>query len=103
MKYNKTAIIFGITGQDGSYLSNYLLKKKYKVIGITRNKQTNNLHRLKKLNLIKKINLLKGEATDLKFCKKIITSKVNEIYYLSGYSSVVGSFLDPDVSIKSNV
>ncbi len=103
MKYNKTAIIFGITGQDGSYLSNYLLKKNYKIIGVTRNKQTKNLHRLKKLNILNKVYLFKGEATDLSFCKKIISSKINEIYYLSGYSSVVGSFKDPDISIKSNV
>ena len=38
MKYKKTAIIFGITGQDGAYLSHFLLQKRYKVIGITRNK-----------------------------------------------------------------
>lgn len=36
MKYKKTAIIFGINGQDGAYLANLLIKKKYKIIGITR-------------------------------------------------------------------
>ena len=53
MKYNKTAIIFGITGQDGSYLSNYLLKKKYKVIGITRNKQTENIKTICVIHVIR--------------------------------------------------
>ena len=74
MKYKKTAIIFGITGQDGAYLSHFLLKKGYRVIGTTRNKSSTNLFRLKKLNVIKKIILLKGVATDLKFCKKILVA-----------------------------
>ena len=51
MKYKKTAIIFGITGQDGAYLSHFLLQKGYKVIGTTRNKSSTNLFRLKKLNV----------------------------------------------------
>ena len=38
----KTALITGITGQDGAYLSKYLLEKDYKVIGITRNLQSGN-------------------------------------------------------------
>ena len=77
MKYKKTAIIFGVTGQDGAYLSHFLLQKGYKVIGVTRNKSQKNLFRLKKLNIIKKIKILKGVATDLKFCKKIINSELN--------------------------
>ncbi len=102
MKYKKTAIIFGVTGQDGAYLSHFLLQKGYKVIGTTRNKSSTNLFRLKKLNVIKKIILLKGVATDLKFCKKILSSKINEIYYLAGDSSVIKSFETPDISLKSN-
>ena len=102
MKYKKTAIIFGITGQDGAYLSHFLLQKGYRVIGATRNKSPKNLFRLKKLKVIKKIIILKGVATDLKFCKKVINSKINEIYYLAGDSSVVKSFETPDISLKSN-
>ena len=102
MKYKKTAIIFGITGQDGAYLSHFLLQKGYKVIGVTRNKSSKNLFRLKKLKVIKKIVILKGVATDLKFCEKVINSKINEIYYLAGDSSVVKSFETPDISLKSN-
>ena len=59
MKHKKTAIIFGITGQDGAYLSHFLLQKGYKVIGVTRNKSPKNLFRLKKLKMIKKIRILK--------------------------------------------
>jgi len=102
MKYKKTAIIFGITGQDGAYLSHFLLQKGYKVIGVTRNKSSKNLFRLKKLKVIKKIVILKGVATDLKFCEKVINSKINEIYYLAGDSSVIKSFETPNISLKSN-
>ncbi len=102
MKYKKTAIVFGISGQDGAYLSHFLLQKGYRVIGTTRNKSSRNLHRLKKLKIIKEINLLKGVATDLNFCKKTLNSKINEIYYLAGESSVVKSFETPEISLKSN-
>ena len=50
MLKKKTALIFGISGQDGSYLAHYLLKKNYRVVGITRNDSLNNL-RLVFLNL----------------------------------------------------
>ncbi len=102
MKYKKTAIIFGISGQDGAYLSHFLLQKGYKVIGTTRNKSSKNLYRLKRLKILKKIILLKGIATNPKFCEKILNSKVNEIYYLAGDSSVIKSFETPENSLKSN-
>lgn len=103
MKIKKTAIIFGVSGQDGAYLSNFLINKNYNVIGVTRNKKLNNLFRLVKLKIIDKIFILKGEALEKKFCNKIINSKIDEIYYLSGYSSVIGSFVDPEKSFKSNI
>tara|TARA_A100001015_G_scaffold282730_1_gene347334 strand:- start:6530 stop:7489 length:960 start_codon:yes stop_codon:yes gene_type:complete len=103
MKYKKTAIIFGITGQDGAYLSHYLLSKGYKVTGTTRNKSKKNLYRLKRLDVIKKIKIVQGEALDSKFCKKILNSKINEIYFLSGQSSILKSFKNPQLSLNSNV
>ena len=103
MKIKKTAIIFGISGQDGAYLSHFLLKKGYKVIGTTRNKSLKNLYRLKKLKILNQISIIKGEATNLDFCKKILNSKINEIYYLAGESSVVKSFETPHLSLNSNV
>ncbi len=102
MKFKKTAIIFGISGQDGAYLSHLLLGKGYKVIGTTRNKSSKNLYRLERLNIAKKIILLKGEATNLKFCEKILGRNINEIYYLAGDSSVINSFETPHLSLKSN-
>ena len=52
---NGKAIIFGISGQDGSYLADHLLKKKYEILGITRKINKKNLYRLKLLNIEKKI------------------------------------------------
>ena len=103
MNNKNTVIIFGVSGQDGSYLSHFLLKKGYRVIGTTRSKTNKNLFRLQKLGIAKDIILLKGVANNLKFCEKIINSKIKEIYYLSGYSSVEGSFIDPQNSLKSNL
>jgi len=102
MKFKKNAVIFGISGQDGAYLSALLLQKGYKVIGTTRDRSVKNLYRLKKLNIIKKVNILKGVATNLKFCEKILSKNINEIYYLSGDSSVINSFDTPEISLKSN-
>ena len=58
---NKKALIFGITGQDGAYLAKTLLKKKYLIYGITRNK---NYRNLKKLNLLNKIRLFNFSSFD---------------------------------------
>ena len=102
MKHKKTAIIFGISGQDGAYLSHFLLQKGYRIIGTTRNKSIRNLYRLKKLEIIKRVIVVKGVATDLNFCKKILNSKINEIYYLAGDSSVIKSYETPETSLKSN-
>ena len=52
MQQKKAALIFGISGQDGSYLAHLLLKKNYKVIGITRRKTKKNLFRLISLKII---------------------------------------------------
>ena len=100
----KTALIFGISGQDGSYLAHLLLKKKYNVIGCTRKKSKNNLFRLKKLSIINKIKIIKATALNKKFLKNLLKKNKNikEIYYLAGDSSVLNSFKYPDISFESN-
>jgi GDPmannose 4,6-dehydratase len=85
----KTALIFGVTGQDGSYLARYLIKKKYKVSGIYRRKTFINL---KKLNLLKKIDLKLVKNIEKKNINKILENNYDEIYFLSGQSSVTLSF-----------
>ena len=104
MLKKKTALIFGISGQDGSYLAHFLLKKNYKVVGITRNKSLNNLSRLKRLKILNKVSVVKGTALNKNFLSKLIKKDISikEIYYFAGDSSVVKSFEQPDTSLKSN-
>ena len=103
MKNKKTAIIFGVSGQDGAYLSHFLITKGYDVIGTTRKKSSKNLYRLIKLGTLKKVKILQGDATNKKFCNKILSPYIDEIYYLAGNSSVTKSFDCPEISLKSNV
>ena len=51
--------IIGITGQDGAYLSHYLKKKNFTVIGFTRSKNSKNLKNLKKLEILNKVKIIK--------------------------------------------
>ena len=87
---NKIALIFGISGQDGAYLADFLLKKKYKLLGITRNSSKSNLFRLKKLKIEKKIKIYQNKILNPAFLKKIFASNkiIDEMYFLSGETSL---------------
>ena len=99
----KRALITGITGQDGSYLSQFLLSKGYIVSGTSRNISQKNLWRLNYLNIINNVKLYKSSNLSKKniinFLKKI---KPDEIYNLSGISSVSESFKNPVSTFKAN-
>ena len=100
----KTALIFGVSGQDGSYLSKLLLKKKYRVYGVTRSNIKNNLINHIKLNIFKKINIFKSSCSSQLEIERIIRlSKPDEIYFLSGQSSVKKSFDEPLETYKSTI
>jgi len=103
----KIALIFGVTGQDGAYLSKFLLKKKYKVFGVKRRSSIINTQRVediyKDINLKSDFILSYGDLTDsssiLKLIKKI---KPNEIYNLAAQSHVQVSFEVPEYSADVN-
>jgi GDPmannose 4,6-dehydratase len=61
----KSAIITGISGQDGAYLSRLLLEKGYKVIGLIRSHYGSNLSRLKYLGVLDKVELVECDQSDL--------------------------------------
>ena len=61
-KKQKRAFITGITGQDGSYLAEFLLEKNYKVYGMTRRSSTDNLERVE--NFKNKIEIVHGDLAD---------------------------------------
>jgi len=97
------SLIFGISGQDGSYLSHFLINKGYDVCGTTRNSSKNNLKNLVRLRILKKVKIIKCNITDFLGVKKLIKiNKPDEIYYLCGKSSVTQSFTNPVDSFKSN-
>ena len=101
---HKNIFIFGISGQDGSYLSHLLIKKNYNVIGFTRANNKKNLVNLTKLNLKKNLKIIQYSKNDKTFIKKnILKFKPIHIYFLSGLSSVKKSFLDPVEAYKSNI
>ena len=100
----KKAFIIGITGQDGSYLSKLLIKKKFIVYGYTRSITSNNLKNLIKLNILNKIKIKKYNHNDPKVVLNDIKKiKPDQIYYFSGQSSVGKSFLKPLETYESNI
>ena len=101
---NKKAMIFGVSGQDGSYLAQLLLGKRYEVWGTSRNTNKSRLINLKKLGIDKKINLVSFQNDDFQKLSNLISELLpDEIYYLAGQSSVGLSFLEPKETISSNV
>ena len=99
----KKALIFGVTGQDGAYLSRLLLDKAYKVFGVTRSKLKKNIFNLIKLKIDKKIKLILSRDLTKKDIYKIINKTLpDEIYFLAGQSSVGVSFQKPVITYLSN-
>lgn len=98
------AIITGITGQDGAYLGQFLLKKGYKVIGLTRSYNPEKLQNLKYLGISDKIEIKQCDLLNISQIKKIIIKyQPQEIYNLSAQSSVYTSFKDPIGTIQFNL
>ena len=99
----KRAVITGITGQDGAYLSSLLLKNNYKVFGIVRDLQNAHLVNLKSLSILESITL---EEIDLQhgfdFLTFIRNNQIDEVYHLAAQSSVGLSFKEPYATIKDN-
>lgn len=95
------AIIFGINGQDGSYLAELLLSKKYKVYGIVRRCSVNNLGRIQHLLDNKNLKLIEGDVTDPVFTYSNIKEiQADEIYNLAAQSHVGESFNQPAYTIE---
>ncbi len=92
----KTAIVTGISGQDGAYLSKLLLNKGYKVIGAERRNASGQLWRLEKLKIFQDIEFDDFELTEFSnICRLIDKHKPDEIYNLAAQSFVAASFEVP--------
>tara|TARA_B110000261_G_C13068197_1_gene351018 strand:+ start:358 stop:1389 length:1032 start_codon:yes stop_codon:yes gene_type:complete len=104
----KIALIFGITGQDGSYLAKFLLKKNYVVHGIKRRSSSINTNRINdiyedSLSNKKKFLLHYGDVTDSMSVTKLISNiKPDEIYNLAAQSHVAVSFEIPEYTANAD-
>ncbi len=95
----KKALITGITGQDGSYLAEFLLEKGYEVHGIVRRASISNTARIDHLLAERKITLHDGDLTDSSSLVRIIGQiQPDEIYNLAAQSHVQVSFDVPEYS-----
>lgn len=94
----KTALITGITGQDGAYLAQFLLSKDYQVVGTYRRTSSVNFWRIKELGVDQhpNLHLVEHDLTDLSSSIRLLqTSKATEVYNLAAQSFVGVSFDQP--------
>jgi GDPmannose 4,6-dehydratase len=99
----KTAIISGISGQDGAYLAKLLINKEYKVYGLVRSNQGDGLWRLKFLGIADKVELLECDLTDMSQIFRVMQSiQPDEVYHLAAQSSVSSSFAQPIATVNYN-
>lgn len=92
----KHALITGVTGQDGAYLSNLLLEKGYKVYGVDRRTSTPTTERLQYLGIADQVVLLDGDVTDQgSMVRAIRTAEPDEVYNLAAQSFVGTSWNQP--------
>lgn len=93
----KSALITGITGQDGSYLAELLLSKGYKVYGLVRRSSSINVERISHIE--KDITLLPGDLLDQNsLANAIRQSQPNEVYNLAAQSFVATSWSQPELT-----
>lgn len=98
----KTALITGATGQDGSYLTEFLLQKGYKVVGIKRRTSVLNTSNVDHLYDNPNFKLLYGNLNDVGSMYRILGEfKPNEIYNLAAQSHVRTSFEVPEETVDS--
>jgi GDPmannose 4,6-dehydratase len=98
----KTALILGVSGQDGAYLSEFLLAKNYAVHGTSRDATRNDFARLHILGIRDRIATHSVSTTDRAAVRHVLAAvRPDEIYNLGGLSSVALSFRDPDAARAS--
>ncbi|MBI3316941.1 MAG: GDP-mannose 4,6-dehydratase [Candidatus Omnitrophica bacterium] len=94
MKNKRKAIVTGITGQDGSYLAEFLLSQGYEVYGVMRRSSTQPFERIE--HLIPRIHLVEADLLDqLSLIRILKTIKPREVYNLASQSFVPTSFTEP--------
>lgn len=98
----KTALITGITGQDGAYLAEFLLKKGYKVYGLLARRATATTWRLEYLGILDQIALLEGDLIDVtSIIRAVEESQPDEFYNLGAQSFVGTSWRQPQLTAQA--
>jgi GDPmannose 4,6-dehydratase len=98
----KTALILGVTGQDGAYLAHLLLGKGYRVVGSSRDAQMANTSRLERLGIAGEVEVVSLAPNDFRSVLKVVSGvKPDEIYNLAGQTSVGLSFEQPVECMES--
>ena len=98
----KTALICGVGGQDGAYLSHLLLKKGYRVFGTSRDAQGGSFGNLQRVGVRERVGLLSMAPEDFRSVFMAVKScQPDEVYFLAGQSSVGLSFEQPAETIQS--
>jgi GDPmannose 4,6-dehydratase len=98
----KTALIAGVTGQDGAYLAHHLLSQGYRVVGTSRDAQMADLSRLERLGIVDNVELMSLAPNDFRSVLKVVSSaQPQEIYNLAGQTSVGLSFEQPVECMES--
>ncbi len=99
---SRTALISGISGQDGAYLAKHLLKHGYRVVGTSRDAQMSSFQNLKRLRIYDHVELTSMALNDFRSVLQAVRRyKPNEIYNLAGQSSVGLSFDQPVETMES--
>jgi len=95
----KRALITGITGQDGSYLADFLLSKRYKVYGMVRRASTENFERIEHIR--DRITILQADLLDqLSLIELVETVEPDELYNLAAQSFVPTSWIQPALTAE---
>ena len=98
----KKALITGVLGQDGAYLSKFLLKKGYKVYGFVARRSTPVDWRLKELGINDEVERIEGDLTDLSsLVRAMKKAKPDEVYNLGAQSFVATSWEQPILTAQS--
>lgn len=98
----RKALICGVSGQDGAYLAQLLLSRGYELWGTSRDAQVANFSNLKALGILERVSVLSMAQTDFRsVLNGLARSEPDEVYFLSGQSSVGLSFDQPAESIES--
>lgn len=99
---NKTALIFGVTGQDGNYLAYNLLEKGYVVYGTCRDLKSSTCQQLKQLNSSSNLKVSQCDVLNHTSVRAIVqATKTPEIYHLAGESSVGKAIATPGAALNS--